>query len=298
MKILLTGATGFLGTHLLEVFLKLNYTVLITKRRSTDLRRLLKRFGTLETWDIDELELIFSIHPDINVIVHAATDYGRDSSNPTSTFWANEEFPMRLIELAIKKKIARFINMDTFFNSDKVSYEYLGAYILSKRHFQEWGRHYANAGLIAFVNLRLFHLYGAGDDEEKFVPNLVRRCLAGEDIDLTDGKQKRDFIHVDDVVAAVCAVLEVAIERDNGYSHYDVGTGASLSIREFVQNVKRLCGSSTKLNFGALSTRNGEFHNAYAETKALRSIGWIPRVDIETGILTVIEDIGLRQKKL
>lgn len=297
MKILLTGATGFLGTHLLADFLNRNYKVLITKRASTDLGPLFQRFGNLEAWDTDKLENIFTTHPDVDAIVHAATDYGRDSSSPTATFWANEAFPIRLIELAIRHDIALFINMDTFFNSDKVSYDYLGAYTLSKRHFQEWGQHCASMGRIGFANLRLFHLYGPGDGRQKFVPAMVERCLAGEEIDLTDGKQKRDFIHIDDAVAAVNAVLEVEAGRGGGYRHYDVGTGTSLCIRDFIETVKRLCCSSAKLNFGALPNRKGEFQNACAEPEALRTLGWIPRVDIEAGILTVIEDVGQRAIK-
>lgn len=297
MKILLTGATGFLGTHLLAEFLNLNYKVLITKRASTDLGPLFQRFGNLETWDTEELEKIFTTHPDVDAIVHAATDYGHDSSSPTVTFWANEAFPIRLMELAIRHNIALFINMDTFFNSNNVSYDYLGAYTLSKRHFQEWGQRCANTGRIGFSNLRLFHLYGPGDGHQKFVPAMVGRCLAGEEIDLTDGKQKRDFIHIDDAVAAVSAVLEAETGRERDYRHYDVGTGTSLSIRDFIETVKRLSNSSAQLNFGALPNRKGEFQNACAETEALRTLGWIPQVGIEAGIRTVIEDVAQRAIK-
>lgn len=292
MKILLTGATGFLGTHLLADFLHRNYQVLIAKRASTDMSQLIERFGELDAWNIegDELENIFRMHPDVDAIVHAATDYGRDNSSPTATFWANEAFPIRLIELAMQYKIALFVNIDTFFNSNKVAYDYLGAYTLSKRHFQEWGLHCATVGRIDFVNLRLFHLYGPGDGLDKFVPNMVERCLAGEEIDLSDGKQKRDFIHIDDAVSAIGAVLEAELGRGHGYCHYDVGTGTSIRIRDFMETVQRLCASGAKLNFGMLPTRKGEFQDSCADAKALRALGWEARVGIEAGIQSVIED--------
>ena len=147
MKIILTGATGFLGTHLLADLLHRNHQVLIAKRSSTNMSSLFQRFGKLEVWNIegDELENMFRLHPNIDVIVHAATDYGRDELRPTSTFWANEVFPIRLLELAMKYNTALFINIDTFFNTNKAVYDHLGAYALSKRHFQEWGLHHANA---------------------------------------------------------------------------------------------------------------------------------------------------------
>lgn len=292
MKVLLTGATGFLGTHLLADFLHRNYQVVIAKRESTDMNPLLQRFGELEAWNIEgeELENVFSLHPKFDVIVHAATDYGRDDSRPTATFWANEAFPVRLLDLAIKYKVALFVNIDTFFNSNKVVYDYLGAYALSKRHFQEWGLHCATAGRIDFVNLRLFHLYGPGDSLHKFVPSMVKRCLAGEKIDLSDGEQKRDFIHIDDAVSAIDTVLEAKLSRGHGYHHYDVGTGTSLRIRDFMETLQRLCASGAELNFGMLPTRKGEFQDSCADAKALRALGWEANVGIEAGIQSVIED--------
>jgi len=297
LKILLTGATGFLGTQLLADFLHRNYQVLIAKRASTNMSSLLQRFGELEAWNIegDELENMFRLHPNIDVIVHAATDYGRDASKPTATFWANEAFPIKLVELAMQYNTALFVNMDTFFNSNQMAYDHLGTYSLSKRHFQEWGLHCSTTGTIGFVNLRLFHLYGPGDGLQKFVPGMVKRCLAGEEIDLSDGEQKRDFIHIDDAVSAVGTILEAELSMKKGYRHYDVGTGTSLRIKDFMETVNRFCASGAKLNFGALPIRNGEFKDACADTHALRALGWEARVSIEAGIKSVIKDALLHK---
>ena len=158
------------------------------------------------------------------------------------------------------------------------------------RSFQEWGLHCSNAGKIGFVNLRLFHLYGPGDGLQKFVPAMIKRCLAGEEIDLSDGVQKRDFIHIDDVVSAVGAILEAKLSIRKGYHHYDVGTGTSLSIKDFMETMQRVCDSGAKLNFGAVPTRRGEFKDACADTQALRALGWEAEVGIEEGIRSLIKD--------
>ena len=297
MKILLTGATGFFGKQLLTDFLHRNYQVLIVKRTSTNMDPLYQRFGKLEAWNIegDELENMFRMHPNIDAIVHAATDYGRDDSRSTSTFWANEVFPIRLLELAIQYNTALFINIDTFFNTSKAVYDHLGAYALSKRHFQEWGLHCASAGKIDFTNLRLFHLYGPGDGLEKFVPAMAKRCLAGDIIDLSSGEQKRDFIHINDAVSAIAAVLQAELSRGNSYRHYDVGTGTSVSIKDFMETLQRVCGNGAKLNFGALPTRKGEFQDSCADTNALNMLGWKPKVGLETGLQSVIADTILNK---
>ena len=297
MKILLTGATGFLGTHLLAYFLESSFQVIIVKRASTNLTPLYERFGNLEAWNCEgtELDNLFRTHPDIDMIVHAATDYGRHDSSLMSTFWANEVFPIRLLELAVLHRVKLFVNFDTFFSSHNSVYDYLGAYTLSKRHFQEWGEQCGNSGQIGFLNLRLFHLYGPGDGPEKFIPSMVRRCLAEDEIDLTDGEQRRDFIHVDDVVAAVRVLVESKSWQEFGYKHYDVGTGTSIRVRDLVETIKKLCSSSSKLDFGALPNRKGEFQDSRADSKALRASGWVPKINIETGLQTVIDDVGRRQ---
>lgn len=293
MKILLTGATGFLGRRLFIDFIRNNHTVIITKRTDSNLEPLDSYLKETETWDVDALDIskIFSTHHDIDVIVHAATDYGHDDTIPTNPFWANEKFPMQLMELAIRYQVRLFVNMDTFFNSGKSNYNYLRAYTLSKRHFQEWGQYCGEVRKIAFVNLRLFHIYGPNDNANKFVPTIVKRCLASEIIDLTDGTHKRDFIYIDDVVAAVNLVVEK--QSALGYYHYDIGSGSSLRIRDFIEIVNSLCSNNAILNFGVLPTRQNELLNSCADIKAISALGWKPCVDITQGLLATIDSLDV-----
>ncbi|MGA7802798.1 MAG: NAD-dependent epimerase/dehydratase [Gammaproteobacteria bacterium] len=298
MKILLTGATGFLGTWLFGELRGKAHRVLIVRRPESDLRALRKKFGELEVVDVDwrTAESPFPDCRDVDVIVHAATDYGRSSSAPTRTFWSNEVFPMWLLGEAVRSGIKRFVNIDTFFNSDRMRYRYLEAYSLSKRHFQEWGKYCGETEGIEFINLRLFHLYGPGDRLDKFVPGMVQRCLAGERIELTDGGQKRDFIHVTDAVAAIRLVLEAKGTGGGGYRAIDLGTGYLRSIRSVAERINALCGGKGQLEFGALPTREGEPMSMCANTAGLESMGWSPSVELNAGIRTVIDDVREKLK--
>lgn len=297
MKILLTGATGFLGTALWVALNKENHQIFVVKRSGTDLCSIGKRPGYVDTCGTTKPELIslFERYPDIDVIVHAATDYGRNEKMPTATFWGNVAFPVGLLETAMQNGKRLFINIDTFFNTPNADYQYLGSYALSKRHFQEWGRLCGAQRKLRFVNLRLFHLYGPGDSADKFVPSIVKRCAANEDIDLTDGEQRRDFIYIDDAVDAVIKVIEAESGLPDGYMHYDVGTGESWRIRDFVEEIRRLSNSSAKLNFGALPKRVGEFENACADSQTLKETGWQPRTSVAEGVLTLINE-EIRQR--
>jgi CDP-paratose synthetase len=290
MKILLTGATGFIGNHLLENFIAQGHEVIVARRAGTNLAPLENRFGPLAVFDIeaDDFNAFFDRHAGIDAVVHVATDYGRDPEKPLSAFWANEVFPMKLLEAATRGGVRQFINFDTFFSANKAVYDHLGAYTLSKRHFQEWGKQFSASAPVAFVNLRLFHVYGPGDGAGKFVPAMVARCMAGESIDLSDGLQKRDFIHVHDLVSALKFVLE-SRQHAGGFTHYDVGTGQSASIREFMETMREVCGGHASLNFGVIASRAGEFADAKADISALSALGWKPQVDIRSGIKTIVD---------
>lgn len=284
MKILLTGATGFVGRKLLNLLVNNGCTVLIIARMKTNLSEIGNIIKDLDVEYVenDNIEAIFKRHKDIELIIHAATDYGLKKSSNFRVYRANVELPINLLELAIKNNIKKFINLDTFFNSKSVSYGYLKSYILSKRQFQEWGELISNEEEISFINLRLYHVYGEGDGLHKFVPTIIRRCQAGEDIDLTAGVQKRDFIHVDDVVEAIALIAKASL--NSGYHHFDIGSGESMSIREFVELVNRFCGNKAKLNFGALNVRAGEWSDIKADLSSLHKLGWNRRINIENGL--------------
>lgn len=290
MKIILTGATGFLGKALCSSFLHCGHHVIMTRRQSSRpidppiASAALDLCGT----EKEDLTYIFKKHADIDVIVHAATDYGRTSAIPTAVFWSNIEFPMRLLDWGMSTAGKTFINIDTFFNTPKTSYQYLGEYTLSKRHFQEWGEVCGRRGKIRFINLRLFHLYGPGDKPEKFVPAIVNDCLRDKKINLTDGTQCRDFIYINDAVEAINIAIQAETGKQSGYQHYDIGTGQSYSIREFVEMIRELSSSKSILNFGVLPNRIGEFADARANVDALKQIGWSPSTSLENGLLATI----------
>ncbi|MCR9191712.1 MAG: NAD-dependent epimerase/dehydratase [Gammaproteobacteria bacterium] len=291
MKILLTGASGFLGNRLLHDFIAKKHQVIITKRAHSDMTPFSTHTHKFEAWNIDDFDLadIFQAHPDIEAIIHAATDYGHHATMPTRTFWSNEAFPIRLMTLAIEYHVPLFINMDTFFNTGTEDYNYLRSYTLSKRHFQEWGKYCAELKKLAFINLKLFHLYGPNDNPNKFMPSVIKRCLAGEHIDLTSGEQKRDFIYLDDVVQAISLILSNTF--DAGYHHYDIGSGHSCSIRSVVETVNGLCNNSATLNFGALPTRTNELDDACANPAAIKTLGWKPLITLREGLISIIKEI-------
>ncbi len=298
MRVVLTGATGFLGSHLLRECVERKHAVVVLKRSSSDCARISDLLPAVDTWNVDEHDIasIFERIGPVDAIIHVATHYGRDSSDAMGLYRANVDYPMRLLEAAGRHRVPLFINTDTFFNSKNSQYSYLAGYTLSKRHFQEWGQYCGEQGSTRFVNARVFHMYGPGDAQGKFMPDLIERCLRGESIDLTPGEQLRDFVYVSDVVSAYSRLLEKESAQGPGYRHYDVGSGSLATIRELVELINRQCGGRATLNFGALPYRANEMMaGERADTGPLRGLGWSPAADLETGIQRAIDDVARRQ---
>jgi nucleoside-diphosphate-sugar epimerase len=296
MNVLVTGATGFLGSHITRALLEQGHGVVALTRPTSDLSRLRGLAGPLRLLGCapDALDGIASELEGIDAVVHAATCYGRNGEADSDVLRANVLFPLRLFELACRGGVRTFLNLDTCFNTWPIRYRYLQGYTLSKRHFAEWGSVLAEARGVRFLNLQLQHPYGPGDAAGKFVPFVVAECLAGRDLKLTAGEQRKDFVYVDDVVSAVLLLLGKADGLAAGYHPFECGTGQAVTVRQFVETVHALTGSAARLNFGALPYREGEIMFSQADTGALRQLGWSPRWGLEEGVGRILRiDHGL-----
>ena len=119
--ILLTGATGFLGSHLLDALLKNDYEVIVLKRSMSDTWRIESHLDEFKSYDIDShgLDQVFKGNS-IHTIIHMATLY-RKSDNGIDIdemISSNITFPTTLLEIGIKNGLKAFINTGTFFECD------------------------------------------------------------------------------------------------------------------------------------------------------------------------------------
>ena len=281
---LVTGATGFLGSHLVRRFLADGHTVAILKRPASNLNRIANVLDRLHVFDVDCLNELFVTLGHVDVVIHAATNYGRHGEPVSSILESNTLFLLRFLEAVIRHDTGAFINTDTVLDP------MLNAYALSKHQFKQWGQQFARDEQFRFINLRLEHMYGAGNDPTKFTTHVIRGCLDNTpELKLTLGEQKRDFIHIDDTVDAYAVVIDRLLELHPGFSEFDVGSGHAITIREFVETVRDLTSATTQLEFGALSYRTNEVMFSQANTTPLTTLGWTNRYDLPAGLAQTIE---------
>lgn len=293
MKIIVTGSRGFLGRRLVQAVAARGDEVLALVRPGTALARRPPdaQCAAIHEATVEGLADLFQRHESIAGVIHAATHYGRETSSAVECLRVNTLFPLQLLERSVVAGVPVFVHCDTCFNAGpRNQYQYLPAYQLSKRHFSHWGDLIAANSAIRFVNARLFHPYGPGDDPAKFVPSIIRDLVVGvPELKLTPGEQERDFLFVDDAAAALVCLLDRAGDLPAGYLNIDCGRGETVTIRQFVETAHRLAGSSTKLLFGALPYRNNEMMKLKADPSRLRSLGWRPLIDLEQGLNIIIQ---------
>ncbi|MCL2924530.1 MAG: NAD(P)-dependent oxidoreductase [Trichodesmium sp. MAG_R04] len=291
--ILVTGATGFLGSHLVKRLVAEGYQVIILKRSFSNTWRINDVLPNLAAYDLDRcnIEQPFQDFDQINTIIHTATVYGRDRESVSQIFEANTLFPLRLLELGIEFATDSFFNTDTFFNKGNVPYKSLPNYSLSKRQFQEWGKQLALTGKIKFINIRLEHIFGPFDSSHKFITYLIKQLLNNvPQLELTEAIQKRDFIYVDDVVSAYILLLNNSDKIMSDYEEYELGTGQAISLKDFIETAKAVANTQTELKFGALPLRKSEIMFSQANTQVLREIGWYPAKSLKDGLIQTIEE--------
>jgi CDP-paratose synthetase len=287
--ILLTGATGFLGSHLLESFMRAGYEVLVLKRSKSDLWRIKHLCHQLKLYNIDEIspESIFGENK-IDFVVHTATSYGRKNESIPEVIQTNLIFGLALLDAAIKNNVKCFVNADTLLPKD------INAYALSKNQFAAWLE--LESKKIQVINLKIEHMYGPKDDIKKLVPWVICQLkLNAPSISLTPGNQLRDFVHIDDVVSAFITSIEQLSKLDY-FNEFEVGTGLSIPVRQFIEHVKLSFEnhngkSDTKLDFGKQPYRSGEPMHIKVNNQNLIKLGWSPKTSYKEGINNLMTHI-------
>lgn len=298
MNILLTGGTGFLGSHLTRAVISSTaHTVILIKRRTSRIDRIRdlipsERLTLRDIEDVSpDLDGFYGNNP-VDMIVHCATQYGRNDAKCSDILMANLIFPISLLESAVRHRVRAFVNTDSYFCKGDAPYSYLQDYSLSKKCLNLFLRRFSRQ--IKVVNMILEHPFGEDDSPDKFVSHLLTNIAIRQvpALDLTFGDQKRDFIHIDDVCDAYLKALRFAEHSDLSYRQFEVGTGKSVSLREFATFIKTESKSKTQLNFGAIPYRDDEIMESHANIADLGKLGFSPH-DWKWGVRTALAQLGI-----
>ena len=144
---------------------------------------------------------------------------------------------------------------------------------------------FAQEAGISLAWARLFFIYGPGESPGRFVPAIIRSLLRGEPAPLTAGTQRRDFLHVADLGAALAALAQSSVSGP-----VNVASGTGVSLLEIAQTIARRLDAEELLEAGALPMRENDPPSLVADVSRLRDeVGWVPSVDLGDGLQESIE---------
>ena len=301
-KIFITGATGFIGSHLLRRLVKERCEVHISIRENSSLWRIedIKDDCICHTINLTDFEgakcLIGKIKPDI--IFHLAA-YGVDyrQQNIYQAVNININATVNLFESFIRNKGFRFVYTGTsleYGHKCKPISEHdlpnpAGIYGITKS---------ASAQLLLFMTkqmrygnlviLRLFGVFGELEGNHKFFPQIIAKLSRGLPVPMTGGEQVRDYIYADDLIDAY--IMAAVVPLKNMVEIINIGSGKRILLEEIALNIaKQLGANENLLQFGALLYRHDEIMYSVANIeKAKNLLGWESKTPLEKGIGNMI----------
>jgi nucleoside-diphosphate-sugar epimerase len=132
---------------------------------------------------------------------------------------------------------------------------------------------------------RIFHLFGPYESEGRLVPSVIRAMLREELARCSDGRQIRDFLHVEDVAEAFVAILSSDVQGS-----VNIGSGSPVSVRKVIETIAELMAGRERIRLGALAPRPDDPPLLLPNVRRLREeVGWEPRFSLEQGLVETIE---------
>lgn len=157
-------------------------------------------------------------------------------------------------------------------------------YAAAKLSLALTGERFAARRGVGFAWARLFLLYGPGEDRRRAIPSLMRSLLKGEPYSATAGEQVRDYLHVEDVAAAL---VTLAARRATGI--FNICSGVPVTMRAVMETVGRIAGREDLIRFGERPYRDWEPMYLCGDNGRLKAQGWTPRWTLPEGLQKTFE---------
>ncbi len=297
-KILILGGSGFIGSHLTKKCRDLGlecYSISINNNK------LIRNFENVNYYKIDlsdfesTKELISNKEFSYIVNLSGYIDHRSFFNGGLDVF--NSHFyslinVLRCVKLESIKKIIHIGSSDEYGNITSPQNESLrespiSGYSLAKLSCTNLLQMLHRTENLPVIVLRLFLVYGEGQSEERFIPQVIKGCLENKKFPVSEGTQIRDFCHVDDVVEGIIASLQSS--RQAFGNIINIASGKPVEVKSVINKILKLVGSGNP-QFGLIPFRKDENMSLYADiNKAKKLLDWQPKVNMSEGLNRTIK---------
>jgi len=302
-NVVVTGATSFIGVHIIKEYLKNNCAVIaVVRPNSKKLDRLPKNnLLTVLEIGMEKIErLIEKIEiKKIDIFYHLAWDGVRVPYRDDAIL-QNENYNCAVNTM----NVAKLLGCDTFIGAGsqaeygkcvgKISENYpakpVTEYGKAKLKTYHALRKIAKENSIKFIWARIFSVYGIYDYKETLVMSTLCKMIRDESIQLTQCVQSWDFIYVEDLARAMYLIENTSCME----GIYNIASGKSRQLKEFVIDMKNICKSKSELQFGAIPYNDEGIAGFEPRVDKLKqNIEWSCNVNFKEGINRILESWSL-----
>ncbi|MFH1426577.1 MAG: GDP-mannose 4,6-dehydratase [Candidatus Kerfeldbacteria bacterium] len=308
MNVLVTGAAGFIGSHVADRLINLDHTVIAVDNFSDYYNPAFKEYNIAhhldnpryllsrtDITDLDELRKLF-LNNDIDVIIHLAAQAGVRVSieHPLTAQKVNIEGTYNLLELAKEFGVHDFIFASSssvygnqektpFSESDPVDHP-ISPYAASKKSCELIAYTYHHLYGMNCIGLRFFTVYGERGRPDMSPYLFADMVLNGKPVRrYGDGSMERDFTYIDDIADGVIA----CIGKKLSYEIINLGNSNSVTLNDYIAMFEKVCDKKAVIEEHPLQP--GDVKKTFADvSKAKKLLGWEPTTDLEAGLTKFI----------
>ncbi len=283
--ILLTGATGFIGKHLLSALKKkfgADNIVVLTSKKLADCKYLLH-----EDYKYDENLFLNAGFENIDTIIHAGAFIPKSSvdSNNISKSNSNIENTYKLLstKLPILKRIIFLSTVDVYKASATITEDSnvdpISMYGQSKLYCEKMITTWGNQNNVVPQILRIGHVYGPGEEAySKLIPIIIKQVQNNETVTIYgDGSELRAFIYIQDVVEAILN----SIEFDEYLGPINIASGSSLSVKDVIDKIIKLGDSTIEIEKKSVDNSGRDL---VFDIHKMKKLLHTPQIDFDEGI--------------
>ena len=293
-RALITGATGFVGSHLARRLVVEGWDVHVVVRPHSDLASLADVRSEIKVHVHDGttegiIDIISLASP--RTVFHLASLFlvQHEPKDIASLLNSNVLFSVQLAEAMVTNNVHRLVNTGTSWQHYKNrDYDPVNLYAATKQAFEDILAYYSAATPLCVITLQLCDTYGQNDPRHKLFNLLAKASKSGEPLLMSPGEQLIDLVYIDDVVEAYLYSARLLEDAISGHQVYAVSSGNPIKLRDLVTSYEKIVGTSVPVVWGRRPYRPREVMSPWTQGKVLD--GWSPRVSLVDGIRRIAFD--------
>jgi nucleoside-diphosphate-sugar epimerase len=288
-NIVVTGATGFVGSNLVRFLLKKDFKIYLILRTDSNFANLSDISEEVEIFRYDnQIKNLIDFFSDVKPITvfHLASNFiaEHESHQIDSLIQSNITFGLHLLEAMKVSGVKQLINTGTSWQHyNNEDYNPVCLYAATKQAFESLIEYYVQTEGFKVITLKLFDTYGETDTRPKLI-NLLNK-FADENIELnmSPGEQMLNLVHILDVCDAYYLAYEIVnAEKFTGNKVYAVESNENFKLKDIISLFEKITGKKINVNWGGKNYRKREVMDVW--DKGLRLPNWHPSITLEEGL--------------